>query len=799
MPTKSFTGLSTQTAQELLSSHGSNTLPEGKRKTKLHHFLSQFTSPLIYILVIAGVITYLLKDYKDSIVIFVAVLANTILGYYQEVKAEESLQALKQMLSPQTKVIRDGAKQDIPVSELVPGDIVILGQGAKIPADGILKEAVNFSANEAILTGESSAVRKQNKDDVFMGSYVLSGRGIMEVTKTGVNTKMGSIADTISSLDDTDTPLQERLSGLARNIAIIILILSGIVFAIGFAKGTAFAEIFSTSVALAVAAIPEGMAVSLTVILAVGMQRILKRKALVRRLVAAETLGSVTVIATDKTGTLTEGLMRVTKTDLTNKADALETAVFANNLEDPLEIALWEWAQKNKLDPQSLVDKNPRTKEKTFNSIDKYMSVTTKQGTFIKGAPEVIVDMCSLSASQKKSIQRNIQNWSDDGLRLIALSVKKSGNKKCTWLGLVGMEDPVRKNIRSVMTSCKQAGIRPIMITGDYAGTARAVWQKVQGKSAHMDVLDGNSIEKLSDEELKEAVHEIDIYARVSPNQKLRIVEALSANEEVVALVGDGVNDAPALKKADIGIVVGSASDVSKETADMVLLDSNFKTIVSAIEEGRGIFSNMRKVILYLLSDAFAEITLVIGSMLLGLPIPLTAAQILWINVITDGLPAISLTFEPKSPHLLQRKPIDRNQPLLDFEMKSLISIVSGLTGFLSLIIFIYYLQVSTLEIARTVTFASLAVGTLVYIFSIRSLSQPIFSVRKTNMFLYISVGIGLLLQIGAIHQPYLREFLRNEVLTISHWYIVLLFSIMLITIIEITKFMFSRLYAHHR
>lgn len=788
-------GLSRQEATQLQATYGKNKLPEDRKLTKIDHLISQFASPLIYILVIAGFITFMLQDYKDTVVIFAAVLVNTLLGYYQESKAEEALGALKNMLSPEAKVIRDGKKQKIPAEDLVPGDIVILAEGDKIPADGSLREAVNFSANESMLTGESTAVRKEEKAGVYMGTNAISGRAVMVVTATGQSTKMGSIAKQITLIDNSKTPLQERISQLAHILAGVVLLLSVCILVIGLMYGMPFIEIFSTSVALAVAAIPEGMAISLTVILAVGMQRILGRKAIVRRLVAAETLGSVTVIATDKTGTLTEGLMKVVRTDIHDTEEGFKTAVYANNLEDPLEIALWEWAQKNSIDPQAMVDKSKREHEVPFNSDRKYMSVTINGSQYVKGAPEIVLKMTNESKEKKKEIMKTIQEWSEEGLRIVGLAVHHPRHKKHTWIGLVGMEDPVRKNIESVISSCGEAGIRVVMITGDYAGTAKSVWHKIHF-DADPNVLDGKNIEKLSDSELHEKVRSTDVYARVSPTQKLRIVEALKKNGEVVALVGDGVNDAPALKQANIGIVVGSASDVSKETADMILLDSNFKTIVAAIEEGRGIFQNMKKVILYLLSDSFTEILLVVGALVMGLPIPLTAAQILWINVVTDGFPAISLTFEPKNPSLLKRKPINPKLPLLDTEIVSLIGIISVVTGIVSLAIFIYYYSTSSLDVARTVTFAALAFGTLVYIFSVRSLRDPIYRFHgQVNKILFVSVGIGVVLQLLSLFQPHLREFLGNEVMTLNQWYVVGLFTIAVIVIIEITKYIFAKLY----
>lgn len=795
----SHIGLTSHDVLSLRRQYGLNKLPEEKKRTRLHHLLSQFNSPLIYILVIAGVITYLLHDAQDAVIIFVAVCVNTLLGYYQEVKAENALNALKNMLSPQAKVMRNGALTTIPVEELVPGDIVLLSQGDKVPADAQLIEAVQLAMNEALLTGESTAVRKDLKDTVYMGSYVMYGRGMCEVKKTGISTKMGKIAQEISTIDTTVTPLQKRLDNLARSLALLVLALSGIIMLIGLIKGVPFSDIFSTSVALAVAAVPEGMTIALTVILALGMQRILKKKALVRRLVAAETLGSVTVIATDKTGTLTEGLMRVTKTDIIDMKTAVQVVTYANNLDDPLEFALWQWVQDAQYDPQALSDEVVRQAEKPFDSDTKYMSVTVQGMTYIKGAPEIVLEKTNLSPLAKKKHLEMITQWSNQGLRLIGLCTQK-GNQEWKWIGLVGMEDPVRKDISSVMETCAQAGIRTMMITGDYEGTARAVWSKVQPHGIDFQVLDGMQLEKMSDRDLSEAVKTVDIYARVSPSQKLRIVRAMQQSGEIVALVGDGVNDAPALKEANIGIVVGSASDVAKETADMVLLDSNFKTIVSAIEEGRGLYSNIRKVVRYLMSGAFGEVVLVVGSIMLDLPMPITAAQILWINIITDGLPALALTAEPKHPHLLKRKPIDSALPILDSEMKWLIGLVSGLTGLSCLALFAYYLPFEGLHTARTITFSALSVTSLLYIFSLRSLTRPIFDpTRRWNYALFAAVGVGIMLQIGSVANIHLRSFLQNESISIFHWITIVSFACGLLFFLELLKSVFGRLYIHHR
>lgn len=793
------TGLTSSQVSTLRAKYGSNKLPDEKKRTRLHHLLSQLSSPLIYILIGAGVITYTLHDVQDSLIIFAAVFINSILGYYQEVKAEKALDALKSMLSPKTKVMRNGVLTSISVTELVPGDIVILNQGDKVPADGELVEAVQMAANEALLTGESTAVRKEAKSMVYMGSHIIAGHGILEVRETGLHTKMGSIAQEISTIDTTPTPLQKRMDGLAHSLALLVVMLSGVVVLIGLLEGVPFTDIFSTSVALAVAAVPEGMTIALTVILALGMQRILKKKALVRRMVAAETLGSVTVIATDKTGTLTEGLMKVTKTDIRDMKVALLVATYANNLDDPLEFALWQWVQDSGQDPQARADEVIRQKEKPFDSDSKFMSVTIEGVTYIKGAPEILLNRSELSAAEREKNLETIATWSAEGLRMIGLCVQK-GEEAWQWVGLLAMEDPVRKDIKSVMETCRQAGIRTMMITGDYEGTARAVWSRVQLSGLTFQVLDGLQIDKMDDYELREAVKTVDIYARVSPSQKLRIVKSLQQLGDTVALVGDGVNDAPALKEANIGIVVADASDVAKETADMVLLDSNFKTIVAAIEEGRGLYSNIRKVIRYLMSGAFGEVILVVGSIVMDLPIPLTAAHILWINIITDGLPAIALTIEPKHPNLLKRKPINPSIPILDFEMKWLIGIVSGVTGLSSLALFGYFLPREGLEVARTITFSAFSLISLLYIFSLRSMNRGLYDhSRPWNYALFISVGIGVALQIISVSTPMIRTFLQNASLSADQWIFILLFAAILLLFLEMIKYMFSRLYIHHR
>ncbi|MBL7159787.1 HAD-IC family P-type ATPase [Candidatus Microgenomates bacterium] len=874
-------GLKEKEAQKKLLEFGPNRFPQSPFPSDLKILFQQFKSPLIYILLFASLVTIFLKDFTDTLVILVAVLINTILGFYQERKAEQALVKLKNILTPHAKVIRDGKLRNIEADLLVPGDLVVLAQGDKVSADGIVVEAVNLSINEAILTGESMPVSKEaleralrsstknfvaadhpdvsvgtnyvkqnfcglpaplseidNLNKVFMGTTINSGRGKFLVIKTGQETEMGKIAIKLTTLEEEQTPLQKRIAVLARTLAILVGSICGLIFLTGLLWGKNPLEMFTTSVAIAVAAIPEGMVVSLTVILAIGMQRILKRKALVRKLLAAETLGSVTVIATDKTGTLTQGELKVVKTQFTDKNLASLASILVNNQADPLETALWDWTKINsKLrDPQKIIDENPRVFEIPFDSEKKYQLIISnfkdketkinsndkdKLMLFMSGAPEVVLSKSKLSENEKKKWLEKIEKWGKEGLRMMALAVKPLDEKTTgssqkdfyikevqdlNWLGLIGFEDPIREGVAEALESCKEAGIKVKIITGDYAETAAAVWKKLiayevgpqersnLSRKDALRFLNGSEIEKMSPEKLKQKVGEIDIFARVTPTQKLKIVEALKENGEVVALVGDGVNDAPALKRADIGIVVGEASDVAKETADIVLLDSNFSTIVAAIEEGRGIFDNLRKVILYLLSDSFSEIFLVLGSLLLGLPLPLTAAQILYINLVTDGFPHLALTVEPKEKGLLKRKPIKTKAPLLNLEAKLLIGLISLVTAVMCLTLFNFFLKRSGLVLARTITFIALGIDSLLYVFSVKSLTKPIFKINLfSNPYLLIAVSLGGILQILSLYNPALRKFLNLALLNSYHWLLILTTSLVVIILIEGVKFFFIK------
>lgn len=797
-----LTGLTSQEAQKRLTDFGLNILPEKPPLSSFLIFLDQFKSPLVYVLLFAAGVTLFLRDFPDTAIILLAVFINTTLGFYQERKASRALIALKKVLIPKTWVLRDGKRQFLETKFLVSGDLVFLSAGDKIPADGILTESFHLSLNEAILTGEASPVSKKEKEKVFAGTEVLTGRAVFKVEETGKNTQIGEIAEKLTKLEEEKTPLELRLSGFARQLAFFVAGSTLFIFLTGVLLGKNWTEMFTTAVAIAVAAIPEGLVVSLTVILAIGMQRILSRKALVRRLLAAETLGSVTVIAADKTGTLTLGEMKVVKTDFIDKVRALEACVLANNLTDPLEVALWEFAQaQNHFDPQKLVEENKRIDEWPFSPEKRFGAYLYEDRLLIAGAPEVILEK---SEKDARDWQEKIERWTGEGLRVIGFAEKQTEDLKeikdkdlddFTFLGLVGFADPIREGVKEALEEGRGAGVKIKVITGDFRATSEVVLAKLGIKLSPEQIMEGRELESIPQEELVRKIDNLVLFARVTPSQKFKIVEALKEKGEVVAILGDGVNDALALKRADIGVVVGSASEVAKENADLVLLDSNFATILAAIEEGRAIFTNIKKIILYLLSDAFSELVLIFGALILAIPLPLTAGQILWINLLTDGFPNLALTVEPKEKNLLKRSPIDPKIALLDLPMKTLIVLISLVTGLTSLLIFIFFWQkTGDLVLARTVAFTALGVDSLLYVFSVRTLGRPLWQdgIFK-NSYLVLACLVGFFIQILALYTPLFQKILRVSPLGIFEWGVVILASILVILLIEVVKLILGK------
>ena len=800
-------GLSEQDAARLLEKFGPNKLPEKPPPSDLVIFLSQLKNPLVYILVFAGIVTVLVGHFSDAVIILFAVLVNTVLGFIQERRASRALFALKQMLHPKATVLRDGKQKQVDLESVVVGDLVIVNQGDKIPADGKLVFANRLFVEEAILTGEAKAVSKKKNDEVYMGTICISGQAKFVVEKVGSDTKMGAIALKIQEPDEA-TPLKRNLTKLSRSLSVLVFGLVAVVFLVGVGKGFALSDIFITSVSLAVSSIPEGLLVGLTVVLAIGMQRILKRKGLVRRLVSAETLGGVTVICLDKTGTLTQGKMSVV--DFVGDRDALILqCLVANDLDDPIVIAAHDWANGTAKGGQLDLKKYKRidsipfsSKRRIFVSLNKFGD---KNMLFANGAPEMLLEKAKLTKQEKAKYLKEIEDFAGRGRRVVGfarktLSLTKtqasySDVAKMDFMGILVFDDPVRGDVSDVLHKTKQAGIKTLVITGDYPQTAQHVMTEIGMKVSNDTTLLGKDVEKMSEKELAQVVGSgVNLFARTTPDLKLKIVAALKIAGEVVAMMGDGVNDAPALKKADIGIVVGDASDVAKETADLVLLDSKFATVLAAIEEGRGIFQNIRKIILYLLSDAFSEIVAILGSMLLGLPLAVTAGQILWINLVSDGFPDLALTVDKNSPDLMRAKPISK-QNIMTTWMKLQIGVISVTAGLIALSLFVYsYTQTQDVTYSRSVAFLSLGVNSLFFVYSVRTLTNPFWkSELFANKWLNVAVVAGFVLQFLPFYFAPLGKFLGVTRVGLEIIAVIIISSLLMFAIIEVMKSIFRK------
>ena len=769
-------GLTSLEAERRLRANGVNEIKRKKRVGDWQLMLAQLQSPLIYVLLGAMIITGgLLKDKEDTMMIGIAVVFNTILGFFQERKANRALAALALVLTPKAKVKRDGQWREIEANQIVVGDLVRLEIGNKVPADGRVVKADALSCNEAVLTGESAAAAKQVKDRVFMGTVVVGGIGEMIVEQVGSQTEFGKIAESLQETKEAATPLQRQLNKLARVLTWIVVLVSLGVAGIGLSTGMGLKEIFPVAVALAVAAIPEGLAVALTVILAIGMQRILKQKVLVRKLMAAETLGGVSVICCDKTGTLTEGKMRVVKV-LTKDCPLLrKAAAWCNDMRDPLEVAMNDWSEYR--ERANRLDSIP------FDHKYNYIATLHPSLLLVSGAPEVILEKCKMPSEKRKTILKQFEKEAEKGQRLVGFAYRelKTENAKrkidrkdienLTWLGILVYEDPVREGVKEALKQARKAGIKIKLITGDYQFTAEAVAMKL-------------GIEKQ------------DVYSRIKPEQKLKIVEDLQAQGEVVAMTGDGVNDAPALQRADIGIVVSEASDVAKETADMVLLDNNFGTILKAVAEGRLIRDNLKKVLLYLMADSFAEVVIVVLSLLFRVPLAVTAGMILWINLVSDGFPNLALTAEPAEADLLLRKADRRKNWLIDGEMSLLIGLISLVSAGTAFAAFLYYWHHPGygLEHARSVAFSLLGLNSLVYVWSARSLHLPMWQVKwDQNRWLIAAVIAGLVLQLAGLYSDFGQKLLGTVGVDWTEWLVIGGGSLLMLVIVEAVKWTYNR------
>ena len=837
-----FEGLSDGEVEERRRRYGPNVLPSRKGPSRLAIFLSQFTSPLVYVILGAGLVSLILREYSDFFIIMAVVVFDAVLGFIQEYQARRTYEGLRKLVKPTATVVRAGERREVEVRDLVPGDVVILAAGDRVPADGRVLESVKMSVNEAILTGESEPIFKgetPGQDQVYMGTTVLSGRGIMEVTRIGKDTELGKIAMSLSETEERATPLQVRLAAFSRTLTRIVIGVTIALFLIGVVTGKPALEMVRVAIILAIAAIPEGLLIAVTIILVIGMRRILKRNGLVKKLLAVETLGSVTTICTDKTGTLTRGVMAVTRTRFDMPERAVQALVLCNNLEDSLEVALWEFARENGIDnPEAFARRAERIDEDPFSSETKYMRtvnlVEGKPVAFVKGAPEVVAAMCDLPAERREEIARTVESWADQGLKVLGIAVKEGGvgvgdnpapdtdvvpdrasaavlaepaalssngsdgvfaprGGGYAWAGLVGIEDPIRDEVAEAVRTCRDAGIRVKIITGDYERTALHVARRLGLEVPPGGVVDGNALEAMSESELARRVRDIVVFARISPHQKLRIVAALQDAGEVVAMVGDGVNDAPALKKSNIGVVVGGATDVAKETADLILLDSNFKTIVAAVEEGRVVFDNIKKVVSYTLSNSFAEILLIFGAMIMGWAAPLVVAQILWIHLICDGPVDIVLGFEPAEEGIMREKPKPLSEPILGKLGIGLIAAISITAAAGCLAMFGHYWLIHhDLTLARTLSFATLAIISLVYVFAYRSMRRSIFHAGHlfANKPLLVSVAGGFVLAIGAVVVPAVRRLLGIVPLSAGEWLMGFGLAVALLVIVEVGKFL---------
>ncbi|HDQ23118.1 MAG TPA: HAD family hydrolase [Candidatus Uhrbacteria bacterium] len=859
-------GLTQKIAEKRLRKYGPNKLPESKKAPWFFILFSQFKSPLIYILLIAAVVTFFLKEYVDMWVILAAVLINTLVGFVQENKAEKTLAYLHEIVKYKAKVFRDGKEIIIDPSELTIGDVVLVETGDRIPADGRLFESSDLQVNEAALTGESLPVNKElgvldkgtnvaeRANFVFMGTSATRGRGKFIVTDVGLKTHIGEIASLLKETKEEDTPLQLKLSSFSKKLGILVLVLCLFIFGVGIILGHEVLEMFETAVALAVAAIPEGLLVSVTIILTVGMQRILKQKALVRRLVAAETLGSTSVICTDKTGTLTEGKMMAAylltgqcdlKNDLVNFGDkkinnnnlpdhyllltigaVCNNAISSNHekgfkedfIGDPTEIALLKASIESGLDYERLREKFSRLDEIPFSTEIKFMATLNKKDEennviYLKGAPERVLDFCSsvlingkeekITKENKKKILENFNKLTSQGLRVLAVAYKTAEKDKgelkdddlhdFVFVGVFALKDPLRKEAKVAIHLCKQAGIHPVIITGDHRLTVKAIAKEIGLDAKDENIIEGSELDDLSDDELKEKVKEVTIYARALPKHKLRIVDAWQANGEVVAMLGDGVNDAPALKTSDIGVALGSGTDVAKEASDIILLDDNFKTIVGAVKQGRIVFDNIRKVIVFLLANTFSEMVLILGALAFGLPLPITALQILYINIIADGFPNVALAFEPGEEDIMKQKVKKKDRSILNQEMKVIIFIIGILTDLIIFGLFIYLLGVvGDLRHIQTLIFTVLAVTALMYVFSCKSFRKSIWQINIfSNKYLNIAILLGLGCQLFALYVPFMRDVLNLTFLTWGDWIIILVIASIRMFAIEATKYVY--------
>lgn len=870
-------GLTEFEVEERRKEFGPNKLPEETGISRLKILLHQFMSPLIYILIVAAIVTALLGEYIDTGVIVAVVILNAIVGYFQEYKAETSVRALKNMVVSRARVLREGREREIPSEEIVPGDIVFLASGAKVPADLRLFDVNELRVEEAALTGESVPVEKtvepifeehliagDQTNMVFMGTAVVNGRARGVAVETGSKTVIGGIARDVQGLSVTETPLQKKIVKFAQYIGLLVLGSAMTIMILGFFLGMTLVELFTTAVAASVATVPEGLPIVVTVTMAIGLNRMAKRNSIIRKLHAVETLGSTTIICSDKTGTLTKNEMTVKAvydgchafevtgsgydpegeilhdwepTDMDSMKDLhslLRIGLLCNESRlieengriridgDPTEGALIVSAMKAGFDYEKEEKQYPREAIIPFESDRGFMATLNRKDNsmvvFLKGAPEKVLDMCSHIPSgeviDRKKIMDTADRFAEDGLRVLAMAYRDVKTDEVTssfthdflgnnliFAGLQGMMDPPRPEAAEAIKGCREAGIRVAMITGDHAITASAIGRMMGLAQSKTPAITGKELEKMTDDELFDRVQKTSVYARVSPGHKLRIVQQYMKHGEIVAVTGDGVNDAPALKAAHIGAAMGkSGTDVAREAADMVIVDDNFASIFHAVEEGRIVFDNIRKVTLFLIPTGFAAIFSILVSMILEIPIPYVAAQLLWINLVTNGLQDVALAFEPGEKDIVKRKPRDPKDGIMSRLMLER-SVVAGVI-IAAGVIYNFYSALSdgaSLEHARTIAMTTMVLFQFFQAWNSRSESRSVFQINPlSNPFLFYSMVAAFLAQITVIYVPALQWVFRTEALTLMEWVKIALVSLTVVIAVEIDKFLRQRRIRYH-
>ena len=840
LQTSTKIGLAYNEIESRKEKYGANKLQEKKKENIVIKFIKQFNDFMIIILIIASIISAFTSymqgenDYVDSIIIIAIVILNAIMGLVQEARAEKSIESLKKLTPQIAKVIREGKIQEINAEELVPGDIIELEAGNYVPADCRIIEGFNLKIEESSLTGETEPVEKSEaqileekiplgdiKNMGFMASIVVSGHGKAIVTDTGMNTKIGKIANMINEEEAPETPIQKKLSEVGKTLGIVCLVICAIIYVIGILKKIEPIEMFMTSVGLAVAAIPEGLPAIVTIMLSIGVTKMARKNSIIRKLPAVETLGCSNVICSDKTGTLTQNKMTVVKTISDDEELLLKLGCMCTDCDikdekeatgEPTEVAIVNNALLKGINKKELYNKMNRISEIPFDSNRKLMTTVHKlesgYRSITKGAPDVMINKCDriyrngkierLSEEEKRKIQNQNTQLADDALRVIAVGYRDfefmrkdvtNLEENLIFVGLIGMIDPPREGVKEAVRTCKKAGIKTVMITGDHIATAKAIAKELGILEMGDMAITGAELDNISDNELTRNIASYSVFARVTPEHKVRIVKAWQKTGAVVAMTGDGVNDSPALKNADIGIAMGKGgTDVAKNASDMVLMDDNFVTIVQAIRQGRNIFDNIKKAIHFLIATNIGEITTIFIGLLLGLQSPLLAIQLLWINLVTDSLPAIALGLEKEEKGIMERKPRNSKKSIFADGLWSKIITEGIMLGVLDLFIFSLGNNLYGIDVARTMAFVSLGLLELVHSFNIKSEGSILKKGAFNNKFLIGSFILGALLQVIVVIIPYFANIFSLVTLNQTQWIYTIIISLLPLPIIEMQK-----------